>query len=239
MKGRENMYFQQLTIKRITTIAFYITLALLTVIGIHYFTNFVITTDETELELLFNTYENIAKWIFFLICFAQPIFLPIPEAVTLVVGSAFLGGFQTFILSWISAVLGIMTMFFITKYVGEKFILKYINQKHLEKYRAYVNKNETFILLLLFIIPVLPDEIICIGSGLSGIRAHRFFLIAVISKFLTSFTFAYSLPLAKISGLSASQLLLIIGIIILTVYVLVQFLTKKLETKKEKKEIGI
>jgi uncharacterized membrane protein YdjX (TVP38/TMEM64 family) len=164
----------------------------------HFMSSMIVTIDNKGLETILNENMEIAKLIYFAVCYAQPIILPVPEIVTVVAGSAALGSFSAFILGFTGAVLGILTMYYLSRTYGMKVVERLVNEKQLEQYHRFVKKNEMWILLLLFIIPVLPDEIICVGAGISGVKVKRFMIIAVLSKLVTTFSLAYSLRLTEI-----------------------------------------
>ena len=158
--------------------------------------------------------------IYFLICFFQPIFLPIPEAVTIMSASEILGPFKAFIIAFLGTVIGIIVMYSIARIAGEKYVKKFIKSNQIIKYSNYVKKNEILITGLLFIFPVLPDEIVCVGAGITGISFEIFVLIAVLSKLITSLTFAYSLQIANILAISKFQLIFI-ELVILLIFTIV------------------
>ncbi len=192
---------------KVTKVALlYVCSFVLILLLIYYFTKFVALTDTYGIENVLRAYEPSAKFIFFLICLVQPIILPIPEAVTIGAGSAVFGPFSAAILGFIGTMSGIIAMFFIARYGGQKLISKLVKEKHLNKYKAYVGKNETTILILLFIIPILPDEIICVGAGIGAVAFRKFFIIASIAKLLTSTLLAYSVHLAQLLPLTGPQL---------------------------------
>jgi uncharacterized membrane protein YdjX (TVP38/TMEM64 family) len=164
----------------------------------HIMSSMMVTIDNKGLEAILNENMELAKLIYFAFCYAQPIILPVPEIVTVVAGSAALGSFTAFILGLTGAVLGILTMFYLTRTYGMKVVERLVNEKQLQHYHQFVKKNEMGILILLFIVPVLPDEIICVGAGISGVKAKRFMLVAVLSKLVTTFSLAYSLRLSEI-----------------------------------------
>lgn len=60
--------------------------------------------------------------IYFLICFFQPIFLPIPEIVTIMSASEILGPFKAFIIAFLGTVIGIIVMYSIARIAGEKYV---------------------------------------------------------------------------------------------------------------------
>ncbi|MGD6962241.1 TVP38/TMEM64 family protein [Fictibacillus phosphorivorans] len=153
----------------------------------------IVTLDNKGLETILTENLELAKLIYFSVCYAQPIILPVPEIVTVVAGSAALGPFTAFILGFMGAVLGILTMFYLSRTFGMKMVQRLVNEKQLDQYHRFVKKNEMWIIVFLFIVPVLPDEIICVGAGVSGVKTRRFIMIAVLAKLVTTFSLAYSL----------------------------------------------
>lgn len=188
-------------------ILFYLGAVLLLVLAIFYVTKVIVFTDVYGFEGLLKEHLQTAKYIFFFISFAQPILLPIPEVVTIPGASAVFGPTVAAAIAFPGTLLGISAMFFAARYGGRKFISKFIKEQQLEKYQQYVSKNETLIMFLLFIIPILPDEIICVGAGIGQVSPKRFLLIASISKFLTATVLAYSVELTVRLSLTAPQLM--------------------------------
>lgn len=190
-------------IRFITMFSFLVVFAMFVTL---YISSFLVITDAIGFENFLR--QNIATsiYIYFIICFAQPIILPLPEMLTVVAASAVLGSFTAFIVGFFGTILGIITMFFLSRIGGMKIVEKLVNKKHLEQYHQYVQKNELLILALLFIIPILPDEIICVGAGVSGVSVKRFLSIAIFSKIVTSFSLAYSIELASALSLTTTQL---------------------------------
>lgn len=212
-------------------ILFYLGAILLLVLAIFYVTKVVVFIDAYGFEGLLSEHLDTAKYIFFFLSFAQPILLPIPEAVTIPGASAAFGPAAAAAIAFSGTLLGVSAMFFAARYWGGKFISKLIKEEQLKKYQQYVVKNETLIMFLLFIIPILPDEIICVGAGIGQVSPKRFLLIASISKFFTATLLAYSVELAE--GLSLTPPQLMFGS---TALVLIFFgfivVTKKLLSKE-------
>lgn len=185
------------------------------------------------MESLFHGNESLATFIFFSICFLQPILLPMPEAATVTAGSAVFGSLPAACISFVGTLSGIIGAYFIAKIGGQKLIQRLVKEKHLNQYKSYVSRNETCILLILFIIPILPDEIICFGAGISGVSFKKFLIIASAAKLITSFSLAYSVDFAQTMSLTNTQfILLVIGIIGLVM--LTSFISKKLLLKRNK-----
>ncbi|MFE4145182.1 TVP38/TMEM64 family protein [Peribacillus sp. YIM B13472] len=122
-------------------------------------------------------------------------------------GSAVFGSFTATYLSFFGTISGIAVMFFIARIGGQRLTLRLVKEKHLQSYQKYMQKNETAILFLLFVIPILPDEIICLGSGIGGVSFSRFILIASLSKLMTASSLSYSVELAKALSLTGKELI--------------------------------
>lgn len=167
--------------------------------------------------------------IYFFICFIQPIMLPTPEAATVITGSAVLGAFNAFILGLIASVLGIITMYLVSKKYSTIIIKKFFKEEHIDKYKKFVQKNEIILTGALFILPILPDEIVCIGAGIIGISFRTITIIAIVTKAITIFTYAYSLELADIINVSTTEMV-IIELAVLIIFSLINNLIKRRKT---------
>lgn len=200
---------------------------LLIVFMTFYLTKILVLTDAYGLERMLREYEAEGKLIFFLVCFLQPILLPLPEAVTLPAGSAVFGSAAAAFLGFTGTLSGIIVMFLTARIGGLKLVSRFIKERHLIKYQKYMEKNENTILMLMFVIPILPDEIICVGAGMGGVSFKKFLGIASISKMLTSLLLAYSLSLANALSLSGSQLLLVVSVVIGVFYSVSHLYKKK------------
>lgn len=172
-------------------------------------------------------------FVYFLVCFLQPIMLPIPEPVTIIAGSTVFGPYMGAFLGFLGTILGIITMFFLGRMASEKIISKFIDESSLEKFNRYIEKNEIIMLFGLFILPILPDEIICIGAGLARIKKIKFIVVAIVSKLITSISLAFSISLFNISLTNIVAIMVVMAII----WVLVTWLYKMLRGKASKKTV--
>lgn len=162
--------------------------------------------------------------IYFIICFLQPIILPLPEPVTIVGGSSVLGPLKGALIGFCGTTIGIIVMFLIAKFASRNIINKIVNEKKLDKFNRYIQKNDTLIIIMLFILPILPDEVICIGAGLAKLNSYKFIGIAAISKLFTSISLSYSIEIIKLNGN-----LIIILILVITLGLIIK--RRKLSTR--------
>uniref|UniRef100_A0A1S2L1U0 TVP38/TMEM64 family membrane protein n=1 Tax=Anaerobacillus isosaccharinicus TaxID=1532552 RepID=A0A1S2L1U0_9BACI len=208
-------------LQRIANITMSYFLAIISVLVFVYLISaFLSLTGTFGLEQLLRNYLEYAKLLYFFICVVQNIVLPIPEAATIIAGSAVFGSFHAFVIGLAGTLIGVSTMFFLTRYGGSKLIAKLINEKHLTYYHQLVQKNETLYLFTLFIVPILPDEIVCIGAGLSKMSIKKFLMIAIISKLVTTFIYSYSIQLVTLLSLTTSQITLILSTMMIVLFFL-------------------
>ncbi len=161
------------------------------IIIIFYVTHLMVLFDYQNLVDLLVQNSDYALLIFMGICFLQPIMLPLPEFVTIMAGSAVLGPWMTFIGSYVATSLGMITMFSIVRLGGLSIQKKKGNEKALQRYYHYVDKYGQWILIFLLVFPILPDEIICLGAGLSSMGFRRFVPIILVAKIFSSYMLSY------------------------------------------------
>lgn len=157
----------------------------------------VILINNIGFKNVLSSYGNNAKFIYFIICLLQPIVLPLPEPITIMGGSSILGPSLGAAIGFSGTLVGIIIMYCIARFASESIINKIIDEKKLDKFNRYIQKNEILIILMLFVLPILPDEVICIGAGLAKISGYKFIAVASIAKLVTSVSLSYSLELIK------------------------------------------
>lgn len=161
------------------------------IIIIFYVTHLMVLFDYQDLVDLLAQNSDYALLIFMGICFLQPIMLPLPEFVTIMAGSAVLGPWKAFIGSYVATASGMITMFAITRLGGLSIRKKKGNEKALQRYYRYVDRYGQWILIFLLVFPILPDEIICLGAGLSSMSFRRFVPIILVAKIFSSYMLSY------------------------------------------------
>lgn len=182
-------------------------------------------SDQYSLVNILMKYKERSMLIYFFICFLQPIVLPLPEPVTIMAGSLLFGRFNGAIIAFLGTILGIISMFLFSRYASQKFIKNIISKNKLEKFNKYIKKNEMLIIFLLFILPILPDEIICVGTGITKINGYKFIAIATLSKLITAFTLSYSIELIDFNLIN----IMIIVLISITFIIIIKFINSRIK----------
>ena len=113
--------------------------------------------------------------IFFVIQFLQVTFLPIPAAVTTVAGSLVFGPWITLAISFVAVILASVFSFFLGRKVGSKIVVWIAGEEDYRKWAEKLGKGK-FVFFLMMLLPVFPDDILCMVVGTTNMT-WRFFII--------------------------------------------------------------
>lgn len=122
------------------------------------------------------------QFFFFFIQLFSVILAPIPSNVTALAGAVLFGLWQAFFLTYGAVILGSLIMFSLARVLGRPFTDRFVSKKVSEKYLETIRSKQDIFLLLVFLFPFFPDDIICILAGLTTIRPFRFLIIALIAR---------------------------------------------------------
>lgn len=133
---------------------------------------------------------NFSVFIFVLIQFLQVTILPLPTFLTTIAGALIFGPLKTFILSFVSIMLGSFFAFWLGRKFGKK-ILVWIAGKHdAEKWtQKLTNGKYAYFLMMLF--PAFPDDILCIAAGVTNMTLKFFTITNLITRPLGLFCLCY------------------------------------------------
>lgn len=156
--------------------------------------------------------------------FLQVVVLPIPSTVSTLAGVALFGAFWAFIYSFIGILVGSLTAFFIGRKLGYKAVSWIVGEESLQKWQNKLRGKDNFLLTMMFLLPVFPDDVLCFVAGLSSMSNAYFISMLAISRLLSIATTCYSIqfiPLNTAWGLAvwgAFFLIVIIGFILIYKY---------------------
>ena len=163
---------------------------------------------------------------FFILCVLQPICLPVPEATTILTGSVTIGEHETFIIGLIGIMLGIIIMYKVSFFLGEKYLTNFKKSSKYKTYQRLVASNPFLTTGVLFAIPILPDEIVCVGSALAGVSLKFLLPIAIFSKAISIGMVTYSSYIANALSLTQWQII-VIEVVIMLIFALIYSRIKK------------
>ena len=132
-----------------------------------------------------NYIERFAPYshlFFFLIQLLSVVIAPIPSNVTALAGAVLFGMWPSFLMTWLAVAGGSVLVFWLARVLGQRFVERLVNQRVADKYlEVYAGSGISF-LILVFLFPFFPDDLICILAGLTDIPLHRFFLIVLLTR---------------------------------------------------------
>ena len=107
---------------------------------------------------------------------------PIPSNVSALAGGLLFGTWPAFLLTMAAVVGGSILVFVLARSLGQSFADRLVDQKLSEKYRRLLHTKTTPFLVLAFLFPYFPDDILCVLAGLPPISFRRFLVILLLTR---------------------------------------------------------
>ena len=167
--------------------------------------------------------------IFVIIQIAQVVFLPIPAVALIIVGIVVYGPIWTAILCSIGVLVGSYLSFMVGKTFGYKFVSWMLGEDKVNKYSNILRNNGKIILTLVFLFPMLPDDLFCMIAGISPMTFKEFFAIATLVRPITI------IVLCVFGGSSIISFSNPLGLIIMLAVIIAVIITVLVTLRKNKK----
>lgn len=120
--------------------------------------------------------------IFIALTVFQVVVLPIPEAVTILLGVAIYGPTSSFILSVIGTIIGSLISFMLGKVFGRRLCDYMFGEEATKKYAAILNERGRFLFILMLLFPAFPDDMLCMIAGITDMSYVYFTLICLATR---------------------------------------------------------
>lgn len=127
---------------------------------------------------------------FLFLQFLQVTFLPLPSPIFVVAGSLIYGPFQSGLLSLGGILLGSALAFFIGRVFGKKVVIFMVGAKAQQKWTKNLNRYK-FSFFLMMLLPLFPDDILCLVAGLTDMSWGYFMTTQFISRPIGIFLLSY------------------------------------------------
>jgi len=148
-------------------------------------------------EAAFQSYlEKSGGWmpiVYIVFQYLQVVLLPIPSVVSTLAGVALFGPLWTLLYSFIGIWLGSVTAFWVGRRLGYKAVAWMVGEDSLQKWQKKLKGKDNFILTLMFLLPLFPDDILCFISGLSSMSFLYFIIMVFLCRVLAIATTCYSI----------------------------------------------
>lgn len=182
-----SIYFSIKKIK-ITLSRLLVTINVLSIIIISVYT----LLANNNLLMIFQSVQSFKEFIlstgpfgmivYVLIQTLQVMFVPIPSLIILLSGVLIYGPLTTSILSIIGVLIGSLSSFILGKTFGFKLVSWVVGRKNALKYASVLNKRGKFFLVIAFLLPLFPDDMLCLVAGMTTMEFKDFAIIASITR---------------------------------------------------------
>ncbi len=132
-------------------------------------------------EFILSTKE-MGMIIYVLVQMGQVMLLPIPSMIITLAGVAIYGPLLGSLLCSAGVLAGSYASFFIGKTFGFKLVSWVAGKESATKYADIINKRGKFFLIIAFLLPLFPDDILCLIAGITTMKFKHFFWIASITR---------------------------------------------------------
>lgn len=139
-------------------------------------------TSSAQLEAYIDRFSPFGQCVFFLLQLMSVVLAPIPSNITALAGAVLFGLWQSFFLTYAAVILGSILVFALARVLGHSFVDQIVSRKLSDKYLDMIQAKQDVFLLLVFLLPFFPDDLICILAGLTKIRPLRFLVIALVAR---------------------------------------------------------
>lgn len=148
-------------------------------------------TQKGPLTEFFSNTDELRAWVekqgvlgplaFILLQFIQTVVAPIPGNVVGMLGG-YLFGLWGILWSLIGSALGFWAVFALSRHFGRPLVEKIVKKESLEKFDFVFDKRGPFILFMIFLIPGLPDDVVCYIAGLTEIPIRNLMAMVIIGR---------------------------------------------------------
>ena len=138
--------------------------------------------DYNQLKEFINNTGGRSEIIFIIVQFMQVTFIPIPSNIVVMVGDELFGPGKAMILSLIGQIFGSMFAFFLGKTFGLKLAHWIAGREAVEKYQKLVKGRDKALLIMMFLFPFFPDDLLCMIAGLTNLGYFSFLVIMLITR---------------------------------------------------------
>ena len=138
--------------------------------------------SEDTLAAYIQAFTPWSHLMYFAVQLFSVILAPIPSNLTAAVGGLLFGTLPAFLLTWGAVVLGSLVVFALARSLGQRFVEGLVSRKVSEKYLDLVRRKRDVFLLLAFLFPFFPDDILCILAGLTDISWKRFLVLCLVAR---------------------------------------------------------
>ncbi len=162
-------------------------------------------------------------------------FVPLLNVGLIILSITMFGVKTAFVLNIIIIFLSTTVLFFIGDKLGEKFAARLVGKKNLEDAQNLIDNKSKFWLPILFMLPIIPDEALCLVAGMTKMKYWYLTLTSILYHSIEIGLLCFvGSGIINWSALSVFDWIVFINIILIDFYLLLK-LEKYLESKIKNK----
>ncbi len=127
----------------------------------------------------FAPYSQLA---FFLVQLLSVILAPIPSNITAAAGGVLFGTWPAFLITYGAVAAGSLLVFWLARALGRDFADRLVSRRLSDKYQDVLRTKAPVFLVLAFLFPFFPDDMLCILAGLTDLSFCRFAVIVLLTR---------------------------------------------------------
>ena len=140
---------------------------------------------NNNVEELRKFVKESGQWgilVLFGLTLLQVVVLPIPAAVTILIGVLMYGSTVSFIVSTLGTIAGSIICFLLGKFFGYRVVAWIIGDEKAKKYADFINEKGKIPFIVMLLFPFFPDDILCMAAGLTKMTFKFFILTVVLTR---------------------------------------------------------
>lgn len=175
--------------RRSAILALVVVVALFVAISLLFQRNFAWLSDPAAVRTWIRSFGLLGPIVFFLLQTLQVVVAPIPGQVMGLASGYLFGAIWGTIITVTGAVLGSYIAFVLSRHFGRPFVERVIHADALDEFDSLTEEHGLLTLFLVFLIPGLPDDVICFTAGLTDLRIDRMVFVSFVGR-IPAFFFA-------------------------------------------------
>ena len=135
-----------------------------------------------EMRAYIDRFAPYSHLFYFLVQLLSVVVAPIPSNVTALAGAVLFGMWPAFLLTWLAVCAGSVLVFWLARALGQAFAERLVSRAVADRYLDLIRRKRDIFLILVFLFPFFPDDLICILAGLTDIPLRRFVIIVLLTR---------------------------------------------------------
>lgn len=167
-----------------TTLVIAVSLVIL-VVGYILFYTTGLNEKFTDFEAIKRIIQESGFWgfaVYIGLTIFQVVVLPIPAALTIVLGVAIYGPTVCFILSTIGTIIGSIIAFMLGKVFGRRLCNWMFGEENTNKYAKILGEKGRFLFIIMLIFPAFPDDMLCMIAGITSMSYGYFIVVCTLTR---------------------------------------------------------